>query len=310
MMAEAEGALLGRVWLEPLVLAILLGSLLRTVLPRLKGLDAGVAFSARLPLEVAIVLLGLSVDAGFLAGAGARLLAGVVAIVVLALAAGYGIGRLLGLRHEMALLVAAGNAICGNSAIAAAAPVIGAGAADVAASIAFTAVLGIATVLLLPLLVPLLGLDPLQYGVIAGLSVYAVPQVLAATAPIGLASVQMGTIVKLLRVMMLGPVLLVLALAHGREGVHVPVSKLIPWFLLGFFALAAIRALDIVPQAGLDLARTASTALTVVAMAALGLGSDLRALSRSGGRVALAAALSLAALVGASLVFIRIAAIA
>ena len=83
----------------------------------------------------------------------------------------------------MAVLVACGNSICGNSAIAAVAPVIGADGKDVAASIAFTAVLGVLVVLGLPLLVPLLRLSETQYGVLAGLTVYAVPQVLAATAP-------------------------------------------------------------------------------------------------------------------------------
>jgi uncharacterized integral membrane protein (TIGR00698 family) len=308
--AQAEGALAGRVWLEPLVLAILLGSLVRTAFPQSTSLSDGVHFSAKLPLELAIVLLGLSIDGAFLAGAGVKLLVGVAAIVILSIAVSYTIGRLLGLAHGMAMLVAAGNSICGNSAIAAAAPVIGASASEVAASIAFTAVLGIATVLMLPLLVPLLGLDPLQYGVVAGLSVYAVPQVLAATAPIGLLSVQTGTIVKLLRVMMLGPVLFVLALIHGRSGPRIPFSRLVPWFLLGFFALGIVRSLGIVPDAVANVAHTASTVLTVVAMAALGLGADLRTLSKSGGRVAAAAGISLLALIGSSLLFIHIAAIA
>lgn len=310
LVGEAEGALFGRVWLEPLVLAILLGSLIRTSFPESAALARGINFSAKLPLELAIVLLGLSVDGTVVAGAGGRLLAGVAMIVVASICVSYAIGRLLGLRHGMAMLVAAGNSICGNSAIAAAAPVIGADASEVAASIAFTAVLGILTVLLLPLLVPLLGLDPIQYGVVAGLSVYAVPQVLAATAPIGLASVQMGTIVKLLRVMMLGPVLLGLALIHGRGGPRLPFGKLVPWFLLGFFALAALRTVGVVPDAAASFARVASTVLTVIAMAGLGLGADLRSLSQSGGRVAIAAALSLGALILASLAFIRIAGIA
>lgn len=310
MVATAEGAIAGREWLEPLVLAILIGSLVRTALPATEKLAAGIHFSAKLPLEIAIVLLGLSINAGFLSGAGGRLILGVAVIVLLSIGASYAIGRLLGLHHHMAMLVAAGNSICGNSAIAAAAPVIGAGASDVAASIAFTAVLGIATVLLLPLMVPLAGLDALQYGVVAGLSVYAVPQVLAATAPVALASVQMGTIVKLLRVMMLGPVLFALAFLHGREGPRLPISKLVPWFLVGFFALGALRALGFVPDAAAETGHTVSTVLTVVAMAGLGLGADLRTLSKSGGRVALAAGLSLVALIAASLVFIHVAAIA
>jgi uncharacterized membrane protein YadS len=120
----------------------------------------------------------------------------------------------------MAVLVACGNAICGNSAIAAVAPIIGATAREVAAAIAFTAVLGVAVVLALPLLVPALGLSATQYGVLAGLSVYAVPQVLAATAPLGSLSMQAGTLVKLLRVLMLGPLVLLLCFGVGRSERH------------------------------------------------------------------------------------------
>ena len=115
----------------------------------------------------------------------------------------------------MAILVACGNSICGNSAIAAVAPVIGADSDDVASSISFTAVLGVIVVLTLPLLVPILHLSLTQYGVLAGLTVYAVPQVLAATLPIGALSNQVGTVVKLVRVLMLGPVVLGFSLLAG-----------------------------------------------------------------------------------------------
>ena len=138
-------------------------------------------------LEVAVLLLGASISLQTIAAAGVWLILGIAGIVAAALACSYGIGRALGLPPRMAILVAAGNSICGNSAIAAVAPVIGASGKDVASSIAFTAVLGVGVVLLLPLAVPLLHMSELQYGVLAGLTVYAVPQVLAATAPVGTA---------------------------------------------------------------------------------------------------------------------------
>jgi uncharacterized integral membrane protein (TIGR00698 family) len=126
-------------------------------------------------------------------------------MVMTALPATYGLGRLFGLPRRMAARIACGNSICGNSAIAAVAPVIGADGEDVSAAIAFPAVLGVIVVLGLPLLAPFLHLSGTQYGALAGLTVYAVPQVLAATAPIGTIAIQMGTLVKLVRVLMLGP---------------------------------------------------------------------------------------------------------
>ena len=99
-------------------------------------------------------------------------------LVVLGLSLSYGIGRAMGLPHKLAVLVACGNAICGNSAIAAVAPVIHAEKEHVASAIAFTAILGVAVVIGLPFLITPLGLSHYQYGVLAGLTVYAVPQVL------------------------------------------------------------------------------------------------------------------------------------
>jgi uncharacterized integral membrane protein (TIGR00698 family) len=254
---------------------------------------------------------------------GPALLAGIVLVVVASITISYGIGRTLGLRQRVALLVACGNSICGNSAIAAVAPVIGADSADVASSIAFTAVLGVIVVLTLPLMIPLVGLTGTQYGVLAGLTVYAVPQVLAATAPIGVIAVQTGTLVKLVRVLMLGPVVLVLSLlangmrketegpaphltlgkrsARGRPRLH----QLVPWFVVGFLGLAALRSAGLVPHEALDPAATAASLLMIVAMAALGLGVNFRVVASAGARVTGAVTISLVLLGAISLGLIR-----
>jgi uncharacterized integral membrane protein (TIGR00698 family) len=304
-----EHALAGRAWIEPLVLAILLGAAVRTAWTPGPRWKAGIDLSAKQVLEVAIVLLGLTLDVPLLVRAGPALAAGIVLAVFAALAAGYGLGVTLGLRRKLALLVAVGNAICGNSAIAAVAPVIGAEPDDVASSIAFTAVLGVIVVLALPQMKALLGLSDYQYGVVAGLTVYAVPQVLAATLPVSALSGQVGTLVKLTRVLMLGPIVLGLSVAMRRRGLATGASlklgRLVPWFIIGFLLLAAVRATGVVPSSVVELARTVSGALTVVAMAALGLGVDVRVVGRVGGRVTATATGSLLLLLGISLLLVR-----
>ncbi|PYE89278.1 YeiH family protein [Phyllobacterium leguminum] len=288
---------IGRAWLEGLVLAILIGAAVRTFLRPGVRFDAGVRFSAKTLLEIAIVLLGASISAGAIAAAGPALIIGIVGVVIVAIMMSYCIGRFLCLPHRLAVLVACGNSICGNSAIAATAPAIGAHGDDIAASIAFTTVLGVVVVLLLPLLVPLLGLSATQYGVLAGLTVYAVPQVLAATAPVAQLSVQLGTLVKLVRVLMLGPVILVLALTGAGNGIGKPsLHRLVPWFIVGFLAMMALGSFGFIPSALHAPMETTATFLTVFSMAALGLGVDVRTVARSGGRVTLAAVLSLLAL--------------
>jgi uncharacterized integral membrane protein (TIGR00698 family) len=277
----------------------------------------GVRFAAKEVLEVAVLLLGASVDLPLLLRAGPALAVGIVLLVVVGLGASYGLGRALGLPRKLAVLVACGNSICGNSAIAAVAPVIDAEPEHVASSVAFTAILGVFVVLGLPLLAHPLGLSFYQYGVLAGLTVYAVPQVLAAAFPVSVLSGQVGTLVKLVRVLMLGPVVLFFALAHRRrrhDGLpgttaRPRLSQLVPWFIVGFLALAALRSLGAIPPTAAASAKAVSGWLTIGAMAALGLGVDLRAVSRVGRPVVLTVIGSLATLIVLSVTLIRVLAI-
>ena len=308
-LTSIERDAIGHVWLEPLVLAILLGAAVRTAWTPDARFKAGIDFSAKMLLEVAVVLLGASVSAATLSSLGVGFVLGIFALVALAIVVGFGVGRALGLNARMALLVACGNTICGNSAIAAVAPVIDADGKEVAASIAFTAVLGVIVVLALPLLGGLIHLNGLQYGALAGLTVYAVPQVLAAAAPFGAVATQTGTVVKLVRVLMLAPVILALSLifrerapAAAKPGL----SRLFPWFIIGFLVMIGLRSFDLVPQAALAPMAATSGLLTVVAMAALGLQTDIRAVARAGGRVVAAVILSLGALVVMALALIRL----
>ena len=305
----------GHPYVEALVLAILLGAVLRALWIPERRFQAGIAFSAKQLLEVAVMLLGASLDLSLVTRSGVALLAVIVAVVVASLGVSYGASRLLGLPNRLAILVACGNSICGNSAIAAVAPVIGAGSADVGAAISFTAILGVLTVIGLPLLVTLAGLSPAQYGILAGLTVYAVPQVLAATLPVGLIATQMGTFVKLARVLLLGPVVVALALLFRKQAAEADapegrsaLSSLIwvPWFVPAFLVLAGLRSASLIPTAATQPIATVAAFLTILSMAALGLNVDLRLLARIGARVTAAVTFSLAFLIAISLVLVRL----
>jgi uncharacterized integral membrane protein (TIGR00698 family) len=303
----AERRLCTHPYVEALVLAILLGMAVRAVWRPSERWQAGIAFSAKQLLEVAVMMLGASISFAAIAASGIALLGAIAATVVVALGLSFGLSRMLGLSPQLSILIACGNSICGNSAITAVAPVIGADGDDIASSISFTAILGVIMVLGLPLLIPVLQLSASQYGVLAGLTVYAVPQVLAATMPAGLISTQIGTLVKLMRVLMLGPVVVCLSLfaLRRQDGVRskpaVGFFQLVPWFILGFLALAALRSLGIVPAMVAGPLTGITGFLTVISMAALGLGVDFRVLARVGGRVTAAVMLSLLLLLGISI---------
>src|SRR3954468_3595664 len=306
-----EEAAFGHPYVEALVIAILFGIAIRSVWQPGDIWHAGISFSAKTLLEIAVVLLGASISLAAVVASGPALLSGIVATVTAALAASYATSRALGLPRRVSILIACGNSICGNSAIAAVAPVIGADSDDIASSIAFTAILGVIVVLALPLLIPLLAMSETQYGVLAGLTVYAVPQVLAATVPISAVSAQLGTLVKLVRVLMLGPVVVLLSLFRARLKVAGPARRpglmyLVPWFILGFLALATLRSLGLIPASLLAPLAISAKILPVISMAALGLGVDVRVVGRVGGRVTLAVVISLVVLIAISIALIRL----
>lgn len=297
---------------EALVVALLLGVLVRHGLGPRPAWKPGIDFSGKTLLELGILLLGGTLDLGRLLAIGWPLLLCVSGTVVAALLFSVALSRtVLHLPRKPAILIAVGNAICGNSAIATVAPLIGATAEEVASTIALTAVLGVCLVIGLPMAYPYLHLQEGQYGALVGLSVYAVPQVLAASYPVGTQASLMATLVKLARVLFLAPVALFFAL---RRPVASPAStatkrprlfQLLPWFILGFLCSATLRTLQIIPTAAVPTLQLASRGLTVLAMAALGLSVDLRALRKTGGRTALAVLCSLALLFGISYALVR-----
>ncbi|WP_454634290.1 YeiH family protein [Bradyrhizobium cenepequi] len=293
-------------YVEALVIAILLGMAIRTAWNPSERWRSGIAFSAKQLLEVAVVLLGASISFAAIAASGLALIGAIAGTVAIMLVLSFGVSRMLGLPTKLSILIACGNSICGNSAIAAVAPVIDAHSDDIVSSISFTAILGVLMVLGLPLLIPLLGLSATQYGILAGLTVYAVPQVLAATVPAGIVSTQIGTLVKLVRVLMLGPIVVGLSLfvaSRRKNEKATPISpfKLVPWFIIGFLVLAALRSFELVPDAVVPVVTKTAVLLTVLSMAALGLGVDIRVIATVGGRVTAAVTLSLLVLLAISI---------
>ncbi|QEE11562.1 YeiH family protein [Bartonella krasnovii] len=302
-----EKQLFGQAWLESLVLAILLGSVTRSCFTMPTYFQKGINFCAKTLLEVAIVLLGASISIHAVLSAGWSLLASIVFVIFVTIILSFIIGRVFGLSKHLAMLVACGNAICGNSAIVAVAPVIKAKHEEIAASIAFTALLGILIILCLPFAHPFLNLSFNQYGVLAGMVVYAVPQVLAATASVSFASVQIATVVKLVRVLMLGPLIFALSLIYRRsEQIHFRWHTLVPWFIIGFIIMMLVRSSNLIPETALNPIKFIAQLFTVISMAALGLGVDIRSLKKAGWRVILASTCSIIILGICSLIMIQL----
>jgi uncharacterized integral membrane protein (TIGR00698 family) len=301
--AAAQHYFTGAVTLDAHVIAILIGCAIRTGLPVPASMEFGIGFAGKGLLDLGVAFLGASLSVQVLQSAAPLFVALVAVLVVLAVGFGYFIGRAFGLPAKLSILIACGNSICGNSAIATVAPLIGASARDVISAVAFTAILGIPLVIIMPAVAALLNVDPRQYGIFVGLTVYSVPQVLAAAIPAGVAATQIATLTKLIRILLLAPVAMICGILFNKDPSQQRALRfglMPPWFIILFFAFASARSLEFLSEPVVTAMSLASNALTLVAMAALGLSADAKVLRRSGGQILGATLVSMAMLAALS----------
>lgn len=279
---------------SPMILAILIGMALHNLAGTPPLAKPGVAFTMRRILRMAIVLLGLQLTLMQVVAVGALGIAVIAAALVATFLFTKAAGRVLGVERGLAELIGAGTSICGASAVIACNTVTRAHDEDVAYAVACVTVFGSLAMFLYPILAAPLGLGPDHYGLWAGASIHEVAQVVAAGFQQGQEAGEAATVAKLSRVMMLAPLVLTLAMmarTHGAaEGAKVPT----PWFVFGFIAMMLVAS--VVPLEG-DLRGqvvTTTTFLLSMALAAMGLETDLRKLRAKGLRpLALGAASTL-----------------
>ncbi|MBA2462503.1 MAG: putative sulfate exporter family transporter [Actinobacteria bacterium] len=268
----------------PVVLvAVALGILLANTLGTPASADSGLAFASGSLLRLGIVLLGFELVFQETLRLGARGLAVVVAVVLATYFGTLWAGRRLGVSNGLALLVATGFSICGISAIAAVRDVTDADEEEAAYAIALVTICGTLAIVLLPALQGVLGLDDRSYGAWVGASVHDVGQVIATSSAVGGVAVSTAIVVKLTRVLLLGPLLAWIAWSHRRPGV--PRRQLAPpLFVLGFLGAALLRSASAVPDGLLDAIADAKVALLAIALFAVGARVEARRLLAVGAR--------------------------
>jgi len=270
--------------LGPLGLALLLAVLARAAIGLPKRAEPGVRFFARPLLRAAIVIMGVRLDFAKLVQAGPRVLAVDVLVVFLGVLFVAWLGGRLGVRRPLALLLGVGTSVCGASAIAAVGPLVKGEEDDVAVSIGLVSLLGTIGVVSYPALGSLFHLTDGAYALLCGATLHEVPQVLAAAFARGQLAGDFGTLVKLTRVALLAPLALGLsAIEAARGGERVSWRTLhIPWFVVGFVVVGALRWASILPATLVPFLEQLSKILLVAAMAAVGLGVHAAAVRRLG----------------------------
>lgn len=284
----AAASFLGEHYAAPAMLfALLLGMAFHFMEAEGGRCAPGVEFSARFVLRLGVGLLGIRIALDDLVAFGWQSALAVAGLILLTILSGFAVARMFGRRWRFGLLTGGAVAICGASAALAIAAVLPRGAADERDTL-FT-VLAVTTLstlamVLYPLLFLGLGLDEASVGFLIGATIHDVAQVVGAGYAVSETAGDMATITKLFRVALLPVVLVALGLALRLVGLagagRVP---LLPWFMLLFLALSVTGSLFDPPAALRAAVDSSARGLLVLAIAALGIKTSLRALARVGG---------------------------
>ncbi|WBL31784.1 YeiH family protein [Sinirhodobacter sp. HNIBRBA609] len=269
--------------LNPMVLAMLAGILIRNARGVPGAAAPGIAFALRPVLRAGIVLLGFRLTLEQLVQVGVPGLMAIALTLVATFLFTKAAGHVLGVDRKLSELIAAGSAVCGASAVLAVNTVTRARDEDAAYAIACVSVFGTLSMLGFPLLAGVLHLAAEPYGLWAGASIHEVAQAVGAAFAQGEAAGQAGTVAKLSRVMLLAPLILSLGALARRSGRSEATGRApMPWFVLGFIAAVALNSAAILPDALQGPIASTSAFLLTTALAAMGLETDIGKLRLKG----------------------------
>ncbi|MGI6448723.1 MAG: YeiH family protein [Desulfitobacteriia bacterium] len=274
------------------VFGILFGMVI-TITRNKPSLTAGINFTSKKLLQYAIIFLGFEMNLFHVIRVGAQSLLIIVSTLSAAFLTAFLVGRYLHLNGKMTTLIGVGTSICGGSAIAATAPVIQAKDKDIAQAISTIFLFNIAAVFIFPALGHFLGMSDLGFGIWAGTAINDTSSVVAAAASWSTlannnTALALATIVKLTRTLMIVPITLALAIYTVRRspgsqsGRSFRLTKVFPWFVIGFILAAVINTFVGLPGSVSDFFVASGKFLIIMAMAAIGLNTDLKKLLLNG----------------------------
>jgi uncharacterized integral membrane protein (TIGR00698 family) len=270
--------------ISALMLAIILGMMIRNTAGVPKAMQEGIRFSMRRLLRLAIMLLGFQISLNQIRQVGGVGFAIVLATLVGTFLFTLWLGRRLGVDPKVTELIAAGTSICGASAVVATNTVTEGSDEDVAYAIAVITALGTISILLYPLASAAIGMPAASYGLWTGASIHEIAQVIAAAFQGGSVSAQFGAISKLSRVVLLAPVVFTLGYlaARRRSAEGNPAKVPTPWFLVGFLVMIAVNSSGVLGKSWTSALVTANQFLLAVALAAMGLETSVAKLRAAG----------------------------
>ncbi len=273
------------------VFAILLGMIL-AFWKRPSAMDAGITFCSKKILQYSIIFIGFGMNIRTVLATGGQSLAVMLCTIAASLLTAFLMGRVLKVPSNTATLIGVGTSICGGSAIAATAPVIDADDREVAYSISTIFLFNILAVFIFPALGRVFHMTDTGFGIWAGTAINDTSSVVAAGFTFSDAAGELATIVKLTRTLMIIPITLALTVhrtwKRKQQGTaaasNYSIVKIFPWFVLGFLLTAILNSTGWIPSAASSWLNELGKFGIMVAMAGIGLNTNLKSLVKNGVR--------------------------
>ena len=283
----SDTAWMHKLGLSTLTIAIILGIILgntcfKFVAP---ACGIGVDYSKNLLLRLGIILYGFRITFQQIYNIGWQGVVLDIIVVSVIFCSGFYMGyKLFRLDKKTAALIGAGSAICGAAAVMATEPVVRAQAHKVSLAVATVVIFGTLSMFLYPLCFPYLQMSEVQYGIYTGATIHEVAQVVAAGNAVSETATATAVIVKMFRVMLLVPFLLILSATFKLKAANKQSGclKSIPWFAIMFIVASGINSLQIIPAEHIKTIEIVSTYLLAMAMSALGLRTHIGAIRQAG----------------------------
>lgn len=283
------------------VIAILAGMVLTLIIKNKGVLDSGIKFSSKKVLQWAVILLGFGMDLNVVLETGKQSLPIIICTIGISLIMAFLINKFIKMPAKVATLIGVGSSICGGSAIAATAPVIDADEEEVAQSISVIFLFNVLAALLFPSFGQLIGFDTTSgeaFGIFAGTAVNDMSSVTATASTwdgmfnLGTATLDKAVTVKMTRTLAIIPITLVLAFARAKKqksnnAGKINIKKIFPFFILFFIGASIITTIAVSCGVSADLfdpLKTLSKFLIVMAMAAIGMNTNIVKLVKSGAK--------------------------
>ena len=273
--------------LSALTLAIILGMLVGNLAPHawLEPAAPGLRFAQQKVLRLGIILYGIRLTVQDLFRLGPRALLLDIIVIALVLSLGYWLGtRVFGIDRDTALLVSCGAGICGAAAVLATDRVIESESHKVSVAVATVVIFGTAGMFLYPFLYPLTHFSERTFGIYVGATVHEVAQVVAAARAVGDQAADTAVITKMLRVVLLAPVLVLIGRLRGSRNTAVAERMVFPWFVIWFAAVIVLQSLIRLPAGVKARLIDLDTVLLSAAMFALGVSTRWTQLRQAGPR--------------------------